>query len=176
MMTHSSTFKLIEQDVWDWIINYIEVENKFYDYKFAPCPFAKSARLKGLVSVSVYESGSKADFIKKHTSELSGIHIMVFPTYVKWFFHLRWLIDKINNRVISKDYYLQYGLAVKTESKYPGIFNSQPYFIVIINKLSDVLKGHTALLNTTYYKDWTKEHYYNVVTRRQEKVSKWKQE
>ena len=73
-----------------------------------------------------------------------------------------------------KDYYSQYGFALNTKSQYPGLFNSGPYFIVIINKLSDVLSGHQALLNTDYYKPWANHHYDAVVNRRQKMYEKYK--
>lgn len=175
-MTLLSTF---EQDVYDWVVNYIEVEHKFYDYKFPPCPYAKAARLHNLLSIKAYTSGSVNSFIKDNANQLladntHNVCIMVFPTYVKWFYHTRWLVRKLNSKLIPQDYYVQYGLAVKTESKYTGLFAGEPYFIVIINKLSDVIKGHNSLLNTDYYKSWTPSHYNDVVTRREKMYLKFR--
>jgi hypothetical protein len=171
-MTHLSTF---EQDIYNWVVNYIEVNHKFYDYKFPPCPYAKAARLNGLLSIRSYTSGSVSTFIKNNVENLleekkHNVCIMVFPTYVKWFFHVRWLVKKLNIKLIPQDYYLQYGMAVKTKSNFYG----QPYFIVIVNKLSDVIKGHKVLLNTEYYKSWTPVHYNNVVTRRKKMYLKFR--
>lgn len=169
-MTRLSIF---EQDIYDWVVNYIEVNNKFYNYKFPPCPYAKAARLNGLLSIKSYNGGSVNNFIKTTVNSLleqktHNVCIMVFPTYVKWFYQTRHFVKKLNKNLVPKDYYIQYGMAIKTSSKYKGLFEGSPYFIVIINKLSDVLEGHKTLLNTEYYKDWSKKHYYNVVTRRQE--------
>jgi hypothetical protein len=163
---------IVENDIWHWITNYIEVNHKFYDYKFPPCPYAKAARIKGLVKVTAYESGNVSDFI---SSEVNGIladkkfnvNVMVFPTRMRWFFHVHYFIHKLNRKIISQDYYLQYGSAVKTASQYPGILNGEPYFIVILNKLSDVLDGHRSLLKTQYYTPWAKRHYDDVVGRRE---------
>ena len=71
------------------------------------------------------------------------------------------------------DYYTQYGIALKTKSRYPGLFENGPYFIVIINKLSDVIAGHESLLSTNYYNHWAQSHYDSVVTRRQEFYQKY---
>jgi hypothetical protein len=70
------------------------------------------------------------------------------------------------------DLYAQIGSAIKTKSKYSGLFETGPYGIVIINRLSDILNGHQSLLKTDYYKSWSKEHYDAVVTRRQEVADK----
>jgi hypothetical protein len=166
----------IETDIWDWLQNYIEVDHKFYDYKFPPCPYAKSARLRGLVTVTAYKSGSINQFIRENTAGLisEGKHnvgIMVFPASTRWRFWNQWYMKWLNRRLIPQDFYIQYGMAVTTTSKYPG--ESAPYFIAIVNKLSDVLAGHQALLNTKYYQNWSDFHYNDVVVRRQRMYEKY---
>jgi hypothetical protein len=37
---------------------------------------------------------------------------------------------------------------------------------VIINKVSDVIQAQGALAHTDYYKNWTEQHYHNVVVKR----------
>jgi len=82
-----------------------------------------------------------------------------------WF--LKRYMKKLNARVVANDLYCQFGTALKTQSRYTGLFNQGPYCIVIINKLSDILDGHRALLKTDYYKPWAPHHYQAVVERRQ---------
>ena len=74
--------------------------------------------------------------------------------------------------MIPQDYYLQYGKTVDKTSRFREYFLRGPYFIVIINKVSDVINGHYQLLKTDYYKPWSKKHYEAVVTRRQEMFDK----
>jgi hypothetical protein len=149
---------MTEKDIWFWIENFVEKNHKFYDYKFPPCPFAKSARLKKLVSVSVYHTGSMTNFIKNKTYDLinsdQNVCVMAFPNRVKWYLHVHWFIRKFNKLLIPNDYYIQYG---KTDK----------FFVIIVNKLSDVLSGHQTLLSTNYYKNWDADHYKKVVVRRQ---------
>jgi len=179
--THISMNDLsqIEKDIWDWITGYIETPHSFYDHKFPPCPYAKAARLKKLVDVQVYSSGSCFDFVTKATENIISnatinTRILVFPYYVRWFYFVKWSIKKLNKKVIPKDYYLQYGRAIKTQSKFKGLFVNKPYFIVIINKVSDVVAGHQALINTDYYRNWTPGHYHDVVVRRQKMFDRYK--
>jgi hypothetical protein len=158
-----------EQDILKWITDYVEVNHEFYDYKFPPCPYAKSARLRGLIDIVAYSSNSKSLFIKNQIYDLIDkkifdVRILVFPSAVKWYFHLHLYIRSINKKIIKQDYYIQYGRVFDTEI---------PYFIVIVNKLSNVLSAHQSLLPTEYYKSWTKKHYKNVVTRRSNMYKKY---
>jgi hypothetical protein len=179
-MTPISTIKQkVEKDIWDWITGYIEVNHKFYDYKFPPCPYARGARLKGLLDVQAYESGPINQFIEQQTTNLVNakqynVRVLAFPPRTKWLPHVKRFVTQLNEKIVTKDYYSQFGFALNTQSQYPGLFNSGPYFIVIINRLSDVLAGHQALLNTDYYKPWAKHHYDAVVTRRQQMYEKYK--
>ena len=168
----------IKQDLWQWITDYIEVNHKFYDYKFPPCPYAKSARVKGLVDIVAYESGNINDFIQPQVNDLIAgkkynVRIMAFPARFKWYWQVKNFIVGLNNQIVPNDFYIQYGTALKTQCRYPGWFNSGPYFIVIVNKLSDVIAGHKALLSTDYYKSWAPHHYDAVVSRRQEMYKKY---
>jgi hypothetical protein len=152
----------VEQDIWNWITEYVEIENEFYNYKFPPCPYAKSARLKGLVDVIAYDSGSPFKFIKYQVTNLIehkkfNIKVMAFPIRMRWYFHLHFMINRLNKYLVLQDFYIQYG---KTDE----------YFVVIANKLSDVIEGHTSLLKTDYYKNWSSRHYNNVVDRRKKHI------
>jgi hypothetical protein len=163
----------IKSDILDWLINFVEANHSFYNFKFPPCPYAKAARLKGLVDIKVYETGSVRNYIVDQT-ETTNIRILVFPPQVQWYFGIKRFINKLNESLILKNQYAQYGKAISTKSKYPGILKNTPYFIVIINNLSDVLDGQEALSKTDYYKNWTKKHFNAVVVRRQDQVSKIK--
>jgi hypothetical protein len=149
----------VEKNIWKWIYEYVEINNEFYDYKFPPCPYAKSARLNGLVDVVAYTKGRPYQFITSQidnliTHKMYSIRIMAFPLRMRWYFHLHILLNRLNKSLVTQDLYVQYG---KTDD----------YFIVIVNKLSDVLDGHRALSKTDYYKNWSKDHYKAVVERRE---------
>jgi hypothetical protein len=170
----------IIDDIWNWITGYIEVNHKFYDYKFPPCPYAKSARLKGLVDIVAHESGNALSFIEKNIDDLVSnnkynVRVLVFAPRYKYRYGLKKFVNDLNKKIIPKNFYAQYGIALKTSSKYLGFLNKGPYLVIIVNKLSDVLDGHQALLNTDYYKPWAKHHYDAVVTRRQEMYKKYNQ-
>jgi hypothetical protein len=178
-MNHLYTSEQIEKDIWDWLIHYIEVPNKFYNFKFAPCPFAKSARLKNLVDIKVYNQGNFLKFIKDNSVNLIlesslNTRIMVFPPYFKYLFFIKWYLFYLNTKFIKQNYYIQFGNAVTTKSKYNSFFKNQPYRIIIINKLSDVLDAKKILEKTSYYDNWNKKHYKSVVLRRDKFFRKYK--
>ena len=160
-----------EKDIWNWITNYIEVNNEFYDYKFPPCPYAKSARLKGLVDVQAYTSGNPYTFVKNQLDDLVehkkfNIRVMVFPYWMRWLYPLHWALQKLNKTAIANEFYIQYGRVTDQVS--------QPYFIVIANNLPDVLAAHDTLKKTNYYNNWSDKHYNEVVIRRQHAYDKHK--
>jgi hypothetical protein len=162
----------IEHDIWEWLKNYIEVEHKFYDYKFSVCPFAKAARLKGDVTVKIYSSGSIKEFIKSTVTQTiadpdHSICVMIMPPRARWTFKLRKMISKLNQEIMSQGYFIQMGAAVNTASLYTGWLNQGPYFAVFLNQLKPVLDGHNYLLTTDYYSYWSRKHYKDVVIRRQ---------
>ena len=168
---------LIKQDIYDWVVNYIEANHAFYDYKFPPCPFAKAARLKGMLDIQVCEQGSYYNFAEKYVTSMSTdtnftVRILVYPHSLKYRFWMKKQIAKLNTKIVGMDLYAQIGSAIKTKSKYPGLLETGPYGIVIINRLSDILSGHQSLLKTDYYKSWSDQHYHAVVTRRQGIVDK----
>ena len=180
-VTHSYTFNMkttVEQDVWQWITGYVEVNHKFYDYKFPPCPYARSARLKGLVDVQAYTSGSALKFIQQQVSDLLldrkfNVRVLVFPAWLRWLKPLHWAINRLNKQLIGDDYYMQYGRAVNTASQYPELLKGSPYFIVIINYWPDVVRGVESLSKTAYYTHWPKDHFDAIVTRRQRALDQY---
>lgn len=169
----------VENEMWDWIKNYIEVPHEFYDYKFPICPYAKSARLKGMLDVKAYNSGNFKKFITDNlraliADEKHKICVLVMPPRTQWIFGIKRFINKLNAEFIPQGCYIQFGSAIGTNSKYPGIFNQGAYYVVFMNQINWVLDGNKELLKTDYYKNWSKKHYNSVVVRRQNLIDKYK--
>ena len=160
----------VKQDILRWITEFVEVNHKFYDYKFPPCPYARQARLKGLVDVHAYEQNpikftrDQIDDLVQHKN--FNVRVLAFPYWMRWNYLLRWKITQRNRSLVKHDYYAQFGAAISTQSAYPGLFKNKPYFIVIINKATDVIQAQATLERTDYYNKWTKKHYHNVVVKR----------
>jgi hypothetical protein len=93
------------------------------------------------------------------------IKVVVFPPNFKYAWLTRYYVKNLNKKLVAQDRFIQCGNAVNTVSKYKGL--SGNYTVVIINNLSELISGHAALKNTNYYDNWSKKHYSNVVTARQ---------
>jgi hypothetical protein len=167
----------IKQDLWSWITDFIEVNHEFYNFKFPPCPYAKSARLKGLVDVQVCDK-NPFKFFNEQVDDIIAeqkfnVRLLAFPHYHKWNYLLHKYVKNKNMKSTKDNFYSQYGLAAETQSKFSGLFSGKPYFIVIINKLDDVLDAQRTLERTDYYKNWSEKHFEEVVVRRQKMFEKY---
>ena len=79
----------------------------------------------------------------------------------------------MNKKIIPQNYFALDGNAKGTKSNYTGIGNSGEYRIIGVNTLDEVLDAVEYLKKSGYYKDWSKEHYYDIVIRRQEMYEKY---
>ena len=167
----------IEQEIVKWIKEFIVVPNDFYDGKFAPCPYAQAAMLARAVDVAVWRSGDPRLFICDQASTMrdtAGIQtrVIVFPPRVQWSLGISDYVDTLNTKLISKDIFLNTGVAKTTKSLYPGSAD-QPYFIVVVNSLDAVLRGAKSLLKTNYYNKWPPSHVNLVVQRRADMAERY---
>lgn len=158
-----------KQEILEWVENFIEVNHEFYNYKFSPCPYARSARLAGLLNIVVADNESITDFVNDNIQTVISdskhtVTILVLPPRAKYYFWIKWWLQYLNRRLVTVNYYAQYGIARVTDSE---------HHIIIINKLDDILSGHDSLVKTNYYNNWTTQHYNAVVTRRQQIKDKY---
>ena len=161
----------ISDDIWDWIHNFVTAKSDFYDFKFAPCPFARQAVVTKSVDVVVWQSGNVREFIKTGAIAMRECptlttRVMTFPPKVQFQWGINDYVEGLNVELISTNVFLNTGVAKTTNSHYPGSNEKEPYFIVVANSLAAVLSGAEALQKTDYYKDWPASHYEFVVERR----------
>lgn len=167
----------IEQEIVQWIKEFIVVPNDFYDGKFAPCPYAQAAMLARAVDVVVWQSGDPRRFIREKAFNMRSsanvqTRVIVFPPRVQWSLGISDYVDALNTELIADDTFLNTGIAQKTKSRYPGSIG-KPYFIVVVNSLAAVLKGAKSLSKTNYYDKWPATHVKLVVERRAEMAERY---
>ncbi len=165
-----STQQEIEQDLWDWIHNFVVVPNAFYQHKFAPCPYARAALMEETVDVAAWQSGDARAFIREKSIEMRDTpklttRVMAFPPRMQWAWGISEYVETLNATLIPDNVFLNTGVAKTTVSRYAGS-SGAPYFIVVANSLDAVLKGAQSLKRSAYYKDWPPEHVEIVVERR----------
>ena len=140
---------LVHADIWNWLTSFVSARNSFYNGKFAPCPYARTAILQAQVDVAVYSRGNAFDYIRERSLELRdtarlSTRVMAFAPRFQW----RW------------------GMTKTMPSRHPGA-EAAPYFIVVANRLDAVLAGADALKRTAFYRDWPPEQFELVVQRRE---------
>lgn len=166
-----STCQVIADDIWAWIRQFVMAPNKFYDYKFPPCPFAKQAVQAKTVDVLVWQNEDVRAFIRVAAVELRNhpsltTRVMAFPPATRFTWGLNDFVEDLNVELVSDNVFLNTGIAQTSRSKFSGSNPQEPYFIVIANSLDAVLAGAKSLAKTDYYKNWPKPHYAHVVERR----------
>jgi hypothetical protein len=171
-MNHEEIIK----DIKNWLIDFIEVENEFYDNKYAVCPYAKSARLKGQVKIKVHDKGSVYDLInntivndyKEFTKQIT---IIVCRPSFFYNFYLDSKIENINKNIIPRNLIIQHGVAKETKSKFRSLIRGN-YYIIIINKVTDVIDAANTLAEKTdFYSYWSTDHYQHVVGARNQLIN-----
>jgi hypothetical protein len=171
MSDPASLEKLVYDDLWKWLKEFVTVNNEFYNFKFAPCPYAKPAIATGRVDVTVYLSGDIRAYIRDRSIELRdnpklSTRVMGFPPRIQWQWGISEFVETLNKELIPDNVFLNTGVTKTMRSRYPGSAENDPYFIVVANRLDAVLSGSEALERTEYYKDWPREQYELVVERR----------
>ena len=174
----ASIHEAVEQDIRDWINEFVTVPNEFYHFKFPPCPYARQAMVAKTVDVKAWKSGDVRAFIREKTIEMRDTptlttRVMTFPPSTQWQWGISDYVEGLNAELIQDNVFLNTGVAKTTKSRYPGSSGTQPYFIVVANSLGAVLSGSESLKKTDYYKDWPRAHRELVVERRARMAKKY---
>ena len=178
MSTIDSTCQQVEEDIWTWIHEFVAAKSEFYNYRFAPCPFAQKALQAKTVDVQVWQSGNVRDFIRQNAIEVRDsptltTRVMAFPPKTQFQWGISDYVENLNAELTSSNVFLNTGVAKTTTSRFPHSHGQEPYFLVIANSLEAVLQGSESLEKTDYYKDWPAEHYALVVEWRARMAKKY---
>jgi SAM-dependent methyltransferase len=173
-LVKNSSNKLVTDDLYNWIVNYVEKPHSFYKFKFPPCPFAKKIRIANDMIIKAYNKGSLIDFVNYNIELLlqskKTVLVMFAPKKFDTLYN-RYLLKNLNKKLVPKDRYLQVG-EINVESRYDN--KGEGYFAILLNRLSIVRDGHKFLKESTdFYKDWTKDHYKIVVEDRENLYKKY---
>jgi hypothetical protein len=164
-------------DLWKWIHEFVTAPNEFYNFKFAPCPYAKMAVKGNTADVVAWESGDVKTFIREQAigvreNKKLTTRVMGFPPRTQHAWGISEYVEGLNAEMIKDNIFLNTGIAKTTVSRYPES-GDNPYFIVVANSLAAVLDGAESLAKSEYYKDWPREHYEIVVERRARMAKKF---
>ena len=168
----------VEQDIWAWLNEFVTVKNAFYEHKFAPCPYARTAMLAGQVDVKVFTEGNVRGFIREKSVELRddpalSTRVIAFPPRIQFQWGISDFVERLNAELIGDGVFLNTGVTKTKASRFPASPADTPYFIVVANRLEAVLAGAEALQRTEFYKNWPRRHYDLVVERRGQMVKRY---
>ena len=180
MSTIDSAYQVVEDDIWTWIHDFVTAPSEFYNFKFAPCPYARQAVQNktggrpGLADRATFASSyaskplqmREASHVDDPRDGLSaedafscgGSTTTSKSSTWSWF---------------RRNVFLNTGVAKTTKSRFPGSASKDPYFIVIANSLAAVLVGAESLAKSNYYENWPAAHYAHVVERRARLAKKY---
>jgi hypothetical protein len=178
MSVIDSSYQVVEDDIWTWIHEFVTTPNEFYNFKFAPCPYARQAVLNKTVDVQVWESGDVRRFIRDSALQMREsptltTRVMAFPPKTQYLWGLNDYVEELNVELVPSNVFLNTGVAKSTKSRFPGSLSKDPYFIVIANSLAAVLAGAESLAKSNYYQNWPAAHYAHVVERRARLATKY---
>lgn len=168
----------IHADIWSWLKAFVSAKNSFYNGKFAPCPYARTAMLQAQVDVTVYSSGNVFDYIRARSLELRdterlSTRVMAFAPRHQGRWGMTEFVETLNAELIADNIFLNTGVTKTMPSRHPGAAEGALYFIVVANRLDAVLAGADALKRTVFYRDWPAEQYNLVVVRRELMAGKY---
>ncbi len=177
-MYTSSVLQQVKKDLESWTTNFVEASNEFYGGNFPVCPYARQARIKGQTTYALYPGGNIKEFIQNSVNKLieNDEHkqmLIVLPPRAKWTIGMDKMIYNINKRIIPLNYFALKGSANGSKSSYPGLLNKGEYQLIGLNTLDKVLEGVEWLKQKGYYKNWSEQHYNDIVVRRQRMYDKY---
>ncbi len=178
MSTIDSAYQVVEDDIWTWIHDFVTAPSEFYNFKFAPCPYARQAVQNKMVDVQVWQTGDVRQFIRAQAIQMREAshlttRVMAFPPKTRFLWGLNDYVEELNVELVSTNVFLNTGVAKTTKSRFPGSASKDPYFIVIANSLAAVLAGAESLAKSNYYENWPAAHYAHVVERRARLAKKY---
>ena len=168
----------VHQDVEGWIKNFVEQPNAFHDYKFAVCPWARSARETGTSRLRCYDQGNVWSWLKQQVTMLiqhpqHQVGLFVMPPLMRNPI-TRLQIHVMNRSIIGQDFFAMMGSTVGLNSRYAWWWGRGEYTVVGVNRLSRVLPAVDVLRQQGYYQKWSQQHLQDIVYHRQHMYEKYR--
>lgn len=155
----------IHRQLIEWMINFVEKPNKLLN-DWAPCPYARQARLSGKVFVVFKESDRNLDsLITSNLYKLETFDVIVFcidHTEISAS-KLAERVEILNQLLIPKDYVLLEDHPDNKEELNGVVMNFGHCALVLAQKFSKLDDASKQLREKGYYDNWPKENLDYVV-------------
>jgi hypothetical protein len=157
--------EIIKEKLINWIINFLEVPNQQLN-NWAPCPFARQARIKDNISYKFCTLAEFTDVLREsiYILEQKDVVVICFDhTHIDPLTLQKWVEDK--NKMLKPAGYviledhpnaLEFVNGVKMNFGYCGL--------LLMQKLDKLNIASEQLRNKGYYDIWSKDELDSVVT------------
>jgi len=162
--------ELIKSQLDQWLVEFVEANHAQLE-NWAPCPYAKAARLSGMIEVVFASLPTSMSVIRKSIDTLATKDVVVIcfdhktisPEYLQEYVADTNKILMPNDYVILEDHpdAPEYVNGVKMNFDYCGL--------LVIQKLSKLNNAADKLKSQGYYDTWDQKSLDDVVTWRYEK-------
>ena len=160
--------KQITADLINWITDFVEKPNPLLN-NWAPCPYARQARIADKIAIVFVESTSIILTIEKNLTLLDSKDVIIFC-----FDHTKINVDETqelvrvhNQLLMDKDYVILEDHPDATEILNGVRMNFGKCGLLLVQRLSKLTTASEQLREKGYYDIWPKENYNDVVAWRQ---------
>lgn len=161
----------VKADIEEWLVNFVEVPHPALG-NWAPCPFARRARLKNQYSVRLGDNLERDLYLfaKKQYMGKNDVIIFAYPPDQYDDAYFNWVVDVINN---SKGFKKRKLLALAdhpdTVEEHNGVrFNMGKYALVLVQD-KEKLHDHAKMLaHKGYYDGWDEEYLQEIFSHRKD--------
>ena len=153
-----------------WLVEFVEVNNPELG-NWPPCPYAKAARLSGMIDVKFAEVSELVDTIRKSVETLQSKDVVVicFDHNAICPVDLQEFVAGMNNSLMPDDYVILEDHPDSPEYVNKVKMNFGHCGLLVLQKLSKLNTASDKLRTQGYYDTWDKKALDEVVTWRYEK-------
>jgi len=162
--------ELIKAELNQWMVEFVEATNPALS-NWAPCPYAKAARLSGMISTKFATIPELRDVVRESIATLETKDVVVIcfdhhnisPEYLQEF------VADMNKMLMPLDYVILEDHPDAPEYVNGVKMNFGRCGLLVIQKLSKLNNAADKLKSQGYYDTWNQKSLNDVVTWRYEK-------
>jgi hypothetical protein len=157
-------FEQTKQDIISWIENFLEKSNSNLG-NWAPCPYARQARVNNSVSIKFAETREFDDVIRESLETLENKEVVVvcFDHLTIDPISLQDYVKNMNNMLLPINYVILEDHPASPEYINGVCMNFGKCGLLLIQKLDKLNSASDQLCEKGYYSHWTRDNLDDVV-------------
>jgi len=157
-------YELIKQELIEWMIQFVEKPNPKLG-NWAPCPYARAARVNNKMLVLVSEITELKDAVLNSLTEFDKYDVIVicFDHTLLTAIDCQTLANSLNEMIMPNNFVLLEDHPDSIETVADVTMNFGKSGLFIISPLSDLNRASKNLLKSGYYERWSLENLNDVV-------------